>query len=685
MIKSDESDNSNLSIITDKIPLMKNYIQLNLAGFQHLRNKNFVQASKAYKKCIFIAQKLENDDIKVIDSYTNFSVALYFCGKFTEAKRSLEEAFRYSNRLYQSQEVSGNILNIHLRVLCNLCMIYATFNQVDESKKYFSVILNILDRYNESPNERLIIFHQVVYTFFRMESLTKFYEENERLFDTEDKKQDSNQSNLNPQLKASTKTLFALHKFLKDNDPTLWISVLKDEGANFKSSRDVNGFIFTIINKAAANFITNGKISETDNENFNYVIKNLNEKYQNNKNYNFKEKSNEKILSEMKCRIELCMEFYRRLYQYEEKLMKEIEHVDEQGKVSNKDMDDLINVNPFSNLNYSDQQINLHINHELVEGNKVLIKLFMKHCLHYLESSSGNQDTITMNHIDLSLKLLESNEVNFSGINILSIDSDIIKSLKNLHDNLVLIREKMQMFHMLNRFKYNTLGFSDRSLYLKQKYEKNIYWFQSHFERICQGSELTKVNYNSTGKVEHFYELDPENKCLKIYKSTSIKEKDEDKYKTVSFDDIDAVSYGIATDNLKKKFKSIEKKELNKPWLFLSLVMDKRSIDWYMDEDKLRKWFYGLKYYIKENNMIMFVPTTTQYLLMKYKMQMINKLKEYSETQDNEGKNLMQSYIVLEQLRNYINNNEYGFQSLPFVKVLLLYQKIKNSIEGGDG
>ena len=58
-----------------------------------------------------------------------------------------------------------------------------------------------------------------------------------------------------------------------------------------------------------------------------------------------------------------------------------------------------------------------------------------------------------------------------------------------------------------------------------------------------------------------------------------------------------------------KKMKNLYDKNLNLPWLFLSLEINKRSIDLYFDnEEHLITWFYGLSYFVKANNLSTKIP-----------------------------------------------------------------------------
>ena len=110
MQKEDDSLHFNDTKTTDKIFLLKDFIQNNLLGFKALRDKDFPLAKKVYKKNLVLSQRLEEDEIKIIESYANYGISLYFNGKFLEAKKNLEEGFKLSSKLFGDSKFSDLIL-----------------------------------------------------------------------------------------------------------------------------------------------------------------------------------------------------------------------------------------------------------------------------------------------------------------------------------------------------------------------------------------------------------------------------------------------------------------------------------------------------------------------------------------------------------------------------------------------
>lgn len=252
-------------------------------------------------------------------------------------------------------------ISLHVRILSNISLIALSLNKISDCRSYFNQITEIIDLEKNILN-KIILFKEVIYIFFRIESLNNFYEENiannelfakERLSKQEpneinlvvnntnntnnvanitnaglnninnnhEKQTSRKEKELNEQAeeenlrKNVSKTLLSLHKFLRDSDIESWIRCLVEESAYFKSVKDVNGYVFTIINQYAANYYQSGKIGDFKNI-YQTIINNYGERAKE-KN---KDKSPEKILIEMKSRIELAIDIYRKLVEMENDL-----------------------------------------------------------------------------------------------------------------------------------------------------------------------------------------------------------------------------------------------------------------------------------------------------------------------------------------------------------------------------
>ena len=68
----------------ERITLESNYIKENIKAFQLIRKRNYIEATKTYKTCINIAEKLK-DNYKIRDSHCNYSISLFYNGKIEES------------------------------------------------------------------------------------------------------------------------------------------------------------------------------------------------------------------------------------------------------------------------------------------------------------------------------------------------------------------------------------------------------------------------------------------------------------------------------------------------------------------------------------------------------------------------------------------------------------------------
>lgn len=168
--------------------------------------------------------------------------------------------------------------------------------------------------------------------------------------------------------------------------------------------------------------------------------------------------------------------------------------------------------------------------------------------------------------------------------------------------------------------------------------------------------------------------MDSDSLNLKVYKNIAAKS-GANKFKSIPLSEIKEILYGQNSENLIKRFKNLINKELKQPWLFISFILNKRSIDLFFDsKEKLNKWFYGFKYLIEEKYLKIKIKSTIEYVLTRMKLRMITELKELT---DNDIGNQHKSLLVLTQLRNFAQTNYFGFENLSFLKVLLLYVKVK--------
>ncbi len=184
------------------------------------------------------------------------------------------------------------------------------------------------------------------------------------------------------------------------------------------------------------------------------------------------------------------------------------------------------------------------------------------------------------------------------------------------------------------------------------------------------------MNYSTSGRKEHFYQISPTEKCIKVFKKQGNKAPG-----SIFLTDIKKCVYGVFTENVKKKFVSMQNAKLNIPWLFFSILTEKRSIDFYIEEKDLIVWYYGIKKFLEINDESDKLISVSGFLLQKLKMKMIYQLNEELKKQVVPDKNLMK----FSKLINNKNNGKLFFIIIivkdifktPFTSILLLYLKIK--------
>ena len=104
-----------------------------------------------------------------------------------------------------------------------MCLIALNLNKISESKEFFKQIISLIKNPKITDNKiQIAILRELIYIFYRIDSLNKFQEINEE----NEKINNKNINNINPNIKFDEKTLYNLYKSLKNNDLDIWISFL---------------------------------------------------------------------------------------------------------------------------------------------------------------------------------------------------------------------------------------------------------------------------------------------------------------------------------------------------------------------------------------------------------------------------------------------------------------------------
>ena len=483
---------------------------------------------------------------------------------------------------------------------------------------------------------------ELVYIFFRLDSLSKYYERNQNIL--ENNLGDDVWTNESAQTKMVNKCLFGLHKSLRENDFKYWFNCLSEEVSKSQLTKDSSSFVFLLINQMAACYCCRGKV----NDNLKSTLTNLVKYYQDqyNKELKFKEKNINNILSDFKARIKVAVEIYKRIWELENELT---------NSLNNQSTSNI----PSGN------------------GNKYLVKILFKHAINYLNKPENKNDEIK-NQIELALRLIENDEIDCSMINIMNINNEITKSLKILIENLSIIFKKVIIKKYLLKFKLNTLNYVNMYEHMQNKYIISKKYLEQKLEMLDKGYELSKFNFNSKGIVRHVYQISKVNGKYHLIIYKTLQEQINNKsMKTINLDEMVKISFCCMSDNLKKRIMQRQIKDF-KPWRFLSLHFPKRTIDLYFDSEELvNEWFLGLFYYMKnirsdvnENCL----PKINEFFMNKLKLKLLYELKD-----------MKGDLQILEHIKTFASENELEYQALPISKTILLYVKVKEKLGGGIG
>ena len=610
----------------ERITLESNYIKENIKAFQLIRKRNYIEATKTYKTCINIAEELK-DNYKIRDSHCNYSISLFYNGKIEESIKILNT--NYKNHL-KKQNLNDDMKNIilDLKILSNLSIANLSLNKIEDSKKSFNNLCNILEKQDDTQTQ-LNLIKIVLYIFFRVDSLADMNENiNEKIIIEEN----SEQSELNK--KIIKKIINSFHSYLKNNDIKIWINCLKEEIENLKTINDYNGMIFAIFNLESSLYIKS--VEEKDDKNiqsslskFSSLIKVLLGEN------NFDESNVKIILNNIKQKMKQAVDMYKKLYNLESNVIMKLR-------------DKKINVEKEKKSN-NDYNLN----------SPILVKILLKNSLKYVKDYIKDQDLCKQieGQITKTIQVLSDKNYNNFSIKLNSISPEISKVILKLLNNLLSIYSKCKLRKYINIYRHN-IG--------KKKIKKtNIFvdhFIDSYYKGIQLGDSLVKINFNNKSTKTHFYKLHLKKNCIQVYQ----KENDIDVYKEININSIIKITFGIHSQNLKNKIGSLPN---HQAWLYMSFILSNRSLDLCLNENQIKKWYYGLSQYLKNVNKEYKSISRSKYILNRCKMKMANK-------------------IINSNLKNKINDsetklkigkvNETGMNKISFIKLLLLYKTITN-------
>jgi len=624
---SELSENINQKEKKNKILLEIKYSSILNDCNQLIINHDYTNLLKQYQIVLNIAKEL-NDKFKINEILINIAINEFYLGKNKDSLNLLEEIY---NEFINDLNINENNDLINLYLFCklssNLSLVYLSVNDSDKS---FEIIQNLLNIINNQKNQKIQLYciRFIIFILFRKKTL------NDEDFNNININEDNNNKN-NNNLTNSTLNLFNnFLYYLKTGNAQLLLDTFIDYQDLLASFQDYSGILFAIFNQYIENYILN-KLTKTKKNNlklndtkvkFSALITRINlNKYLNLNESNMPKNNNisdnNKIIDNINDLFNQKMikafDIYNLLYKEENRILTNLEENNQDSIIENNEDENIINTNKKN------------VTQIIFDKNKKFyIKFLFNAAINYIENTLEEDDNKSkiLFQLQTTLNYIISNKIDLNLINLNIFSQEFKKYLNFIINNILKIYKKYLLTKFLNAFKNKVTKISKFSS--KNKYYKINDFYQDAFITIYNGSVITKINFHSKGTKEHFYQIDEKNDVLEIFNKTG--KEGEPPNKVVEFDQIKKIKYGIDSENLKTKYKSLSNK--NK-WLYLSFILKDSSIDWcFKNEDILKKWFYGLQCYLRDNTQKKYkIISTTNFLLKRIKLKMLSEIGDNSE------------------------------------------------------
>ena len=680
-----------------------NYIKLKRKGFKNILDKNYVNGYSTFSECYELSSKYLKDKIKQIDSLINMSICQYYNGNFNNSITLLFNAKKLfaTISLGECHISLRDKIRLGIKLYTNSSMSNLSFNNYKESINDIKYIIDLIEQEN-NLEKKLELYKYTIYLLFKADTLLNIKNENDIInniknnfnYNSSDKNLiDLNSIKNNKEINdiyIDTQNEKIMNDFLsclKYKNFLIILNSFIENASLYKKNENMLQYYFCIFNQYLITYNNTINTQENNEENINEIKERLFICYKNlvgeEISTKIKEKNKNKdifqFLNEFNKKMECAFEIFSLLENYE----KSINNITQDLYKEKKD-DKIIDKKKYKNK------------FKLNEESPFLVKLCLKYSLNYLnkkrdflinnannkkqtknknennDSEINNNSEETINNLNLLIKELEilikkinSYEIDISLIKKTKINPDIINNIKILFQHLSKINYKSMIYLTFHKFREKLLKIKLNEMYL------NIDNFlDKNYELIIKGMRLMKINYSSKGHKYYFYNIDSDSNTLQI------RQKEGDPFPLVSynlFKDVMKITYGIKSKNLIKKLKNKNecndetRKYLRMPWRFISFVLQKKSIDLYLENDQVDTWFYGLKNFTK-NDVEYKISSTNKFLLNKVKYRIVIKLK----CAVNDGE------IVEEKSVNLVKKilKEKAVQNITFTKLILLYNKL---------
>jgi hypothetical protein len=526
-----------------------------------------------------------------------------------------------------------------------------SINKLNECKNDIKFLISTIKK-ESSVDKQILYLRIVIYTLFKVESLINF-DINDDILNTD--------KEMNESIKIVNHIMKGFMHFLQEKNFSILLNVFKEAAQKFKKLNDLNGYYFSLFFHYLV--LYNQKKNSSNQGDIESIKKNIsicnNNLIGNEFANQVKEKDVNILLNEFINKINCACEIFKTLTDFENELNLKLNEIKKERRYMNLSEDE---------KNMSNSQIldKSHIFTNDKINSSIFVILLLKYSIKFLEEKKKNNPNdnynTLINEVKIMLKKIEKNEINLDNLRLQLLDKDMINSLKQLFDNLIYIYYKCRIYRYFRKYRNKI-----RKMKNNKNMEKILSFLSANAQELINGLELNKINFKSKGYKTHVYDVD-ENEFL--FNVRPSKKSNPSKSYSIQ-NDIVKITYGLKSKNLIKKLSSNndnDKKLIKRPWNLLSVILRDRSIDLSCEGNKLNYMFYGMKYFLVDNNVPFKINSVNYFVLNKLKLKICIILKkQYKGINEEEIPN------IIKQL-----TKEKAIQNISFAKIFLLFNKYSN-------
>ena len=567
------------------------YTENILNGCSNIINSNFQEALNLFQNALIIAKKL-NDEYKLYESKCYIGIAYFYLENLLESLNILEEIYKtiFEKCIKEKFSISIKMIQMLIKVGANLVVVYFSLDKNNDALIIVSNMISIIER-ECSLYKQISVLRNLILILFKVNSLVGENKLEDHFFNLE---QDLNTNEKRDEYKNIINTLMnGFNNYLKNENIDDWLNILNSVYSQMEKLNDYKGLIFILFNQECFKYMKESTKKNISQKNLNEckikiasLIFSFNK---NNDNNNLTINENQELIVEIfdnfKQKMLILHQIYLNIY-----------------KTENAIINSLSIITPIKNNTQ----------------NSFYIKLLIKYSLGVIKKSkqlNQNLKNKLIDQLNETLAIIDNKSYDLSNINLESLDSGIIQNLNIMIENLKYIYLKCKLLKYLAKFREKVI----KSKVIIDNSAWRIYSY-NQFKCIITGDNIVKINLTSKGKKIHNYQLSIDNDVIEIFKKDKSGGQIE---KVIDSFNISRILFGIKSENLIKKEKVLSYKD--KPWCYLSIIYNKKSLDWeFEDEEDCKKWYYGFQNYFFSTNRKFKVLSTTGFVIQKLKMKVNN-------------------------------------------------------------